>query len=64
MSEMMFPFFNNMKDKRPKLTDTKEYALIKSIYFEKDYINKEKIDPIERLDRMESKQRNQNKNSR
>jgi len=64
MSEMMFPFFNNMKDKRPKLTDPKEYALIKSIYFEKDYINKKKIDPIERLDRMESKQRNNNKSSR
>ena len=53
-----------MEDKRPKLTDPKEYALIKSIYFEKDNFNKEKLDPIEELERMESKQRNQNNNSR
>lgn len=53
-----------MEDKRPKLTDPKEYALIRSIHFPKDNFNKEKIDPIEKLERMESKERNINKNSR
>lgn len=46
-----------MENKRPKLTDKEEFALIKSMYFEKDN-RKEEIDPIERLERMNSKQRN------
>jgi len=48
---------------RPKLTDPKEFAIIKSIYF-KDRQTSEKIDPIEELDRIESRQRNLNKSSR
>lgn len=51
------------KAKRPTLNDPEEYALIKSIYFQ-DKPSWEDTDPIERLERMESKQRNQNKSSR
>jgi len=53
-----------MDNKRPKLTDPKEWETIKSIYFEKDYRNKEKTDPLEKLERMEAKQRIINNNSR
>jgi len=53
-----------MKDNRRKLTDPEEYQIIKSIYFEKDVFDKEKTDPIERLERMNSKERNNNINSR
>ncbi len=48
---------------RPKLTDPAEFAIIKSIYF-KDRMFGEDLDPIERLERMESKQRFNNKSSR
>lgn len=54
-----------MENKRPTLNDPNEFALIKSIYFENNLTNKEFCeDPIERLERMESKQRNLNRNSR
>ncbi len=53
-----------MEDKRPRLDDPKEFKIIRDIYFEKDHINKEQTDPIERLERMEARQRNNNKNSR
>lgn len=53
-----------MENNRPKYTDPKEYAIIKSVYFDKDLRPKEDTDPIERLERMESKQRNINNNSR
>ena len=53
-----------MEDKRPTLYDPKEFAIIKDIYFEKDHINKEDVDPIEKLERMEARSRNNNKNSR
>lgn len=52
-----------METQRPKLTDPKEFALIKSIYFEKDLPFNEQLDPIEKWERMQSKQRN-NKSSR
>ena len=51
-------------NKRPRLDDPEEFALIKSMYFAKDNFNKEDIDPIEQLERMESKQRNLNKSPR
>jgi len=53
-----------METKRPTLYDPEEFALIKSIYLEKDNFNKEETDPIEILERMESKHRNLNNNSR
>jgi len=52
-----------MSNKRPTLNDPTEYALIKSIYF-KDNSSSKDLDPIEELDRMESRQRNHNKSSR
>lgn len=52
-----------METKRPRLDDPEEFALIKSIYFEKDF-NKEDVDQMERLERTQSKQRNLNTNSR
>ena len=53
-----------MKDNRPKLTDPKEYAIIKDVYFEKDINREEDTDPTERWERMISKQRNKINNSR
>jgi len=51
-------------DKRPTLNDPAEFALIKSIYFKNGRTFNEDIDPIERLERLESRQRNDNKSSR
>jgi hypothetical protein len=53
-----------MENKRPTLNDPTEFALIKSVYFKNDRLLNESIDPIEELERMESKLRNQNKSSR
>lgn len=53
-----------MENKRPKLSDPEEFAIIKSIYFDKDLQFKEKNDPLENLERQESRQRNLNKSSR
>ena len=52
-----------MENKRPTLNDPVEYALIKSMYFN-DGPTSEEVDPIEKLERMESKQRNNKKSSR
>lgn len=52
-----------MENTRPKLTDPKEMAIIKSIYF-KDKPAWEDLDPLERLDRQEAKRKNNNKSSR
>jgi len=49
---------------RPTLNDPEEFAIIKSIYFKDDRPLHEELDPIERLERMEAKQRHQNKSSR
>lgn len=51
-------------NKRPTLNDPEEYALIKSIHFKDDKPLHEELDPMERLERMESKQRNNNKSPR
>jgi len=48
---------------RPTLADPKEYAVIKSIYF-KDNRSSKDLDPVEELERLESRQRNKNKSSR
>jgi hypothetical protein len=53
-----------MAEKRKTLADPEEFAIVKSIYFPKDNRGEENIDPIEKLERMEAKQRNQNNNSR
>jgi len=49
---------------RPRLDDPNEFALIKSIYFKDNRPLDEDLDPIERLERMESRQRHNNKSSR
>lgn len=51
-----------METKRPTMNDPEEYKIIKSIYF-KDRTYEEDIDPIEKLDRMESKLRNKQRSS-
>jgi len=53
-----------MENKRPTLKDPKEFALIKKMYFNNDISLNEAIDNLEKLERMESKQRNNNKSSR
>jgi len=52
------------QNNRPRLFDPEEFALIKSIYFEKDLPAEDDTDPIERLERQESRQRNLNKSPR
>lgn len=49
---------------RPTLNDPAEYAIVKSIYFKEPLPLNEEIDSIEKLERMDSKQRNNNKSSR
>lgn len=52
-----------MENKRPTLKDPAEFAIIRSMYFKDGRLTKD-IDPIEELERMESRQRNQSKSSR
>ena len=54
--------FYNMEN-RPTMKDPAEFAIIRSMYFKDTHIS-DKLDPIEELDRMEAKQRNQSKSSR
>jgi hypothetical protein len=51
-------------ENRPKLSDPEEFALIKSVYFDKDLRQNENIDQLERLERENSRYRNINNNSR
>lgn len=53
-----------METKRPTMSDPQEYAIIRSIYFKDTKPEWEELDSLERLDRMESKQRFNNKSSR
>jgi len=50
--------------RRPRLDDPEEYRIIKSIHFKETRKEWENLDPIERLERMQSKERNNNKSSR
>jgi len=50
--------------KRPTLSDPEEYDLIKSIHFKEPNRYLEDLDPIEKLERMDSRQRNKNKKFR
>lgn len=49
---------------RPKYTDPKEWEIIRSMYFDTDSYQKEPEDTIEELERMESRQKNINNNTR
>ena len=53
-----------MENKRPRLDDPAEFAIIKSIYFKDNRPAWEELDPQERLDRQEAKSRQSNKSSR
>ena len=53
-----------MENNRPKLTDPNEFAIIKSIYFKDNRPINEDLDPNEKLDRIEAKQRFNQKSSR
>lgn len=50
--------------KRPTLNDPAEFAIIRSIYFKDSNPFKEDIDPIEKLERIESKHKNNSKSPR
>lgn len=49
---------------RPRLDDPSEYKIVKQMYFHNDIIINDEIDSIEKLERMESRSKNNNKNSR
>lgn len=51
-------------ENRPKLTDPAEFAIIRSMYFKEHGVSSKDLDPIEELERMESKHRNNQKSSR
>ena len=52
------------ENKRPKLSDPAEFAIVKSMYFKDNRPAWEDLDPIERLDRMESRLRFNKKSAR
>ncbi len=52
-------------NERPTLSDPAEWAIVRQMYFDGNgTVSVEQVDPIERLERMQSKQRNLNNNSR
>lgn len=53
-----------MENKRPTLSEPKEYAIIKQIYFKDNRPMNEELDLLEKNDRMESRFRNKQKSSR
>ena len=54
----------NEPTNRPRLDDPEEFKIIKSIYFKETKPEWENLDSIERLDRMEAKERHNQKSSR
>lgn len=62
---MTFNFYDIiiLMEPRKTLADPEEFAIVKNIYFPKDNFNTDDIDPFERLERQQSKQRNFNKRS-
>jgi len=53
------------ENSRPKLSDPEEWALIRGMYFDNNSpLSKENQDPLEELDRLESRIRNNNISSR
>ena len=53
-----------MENKRPTLNDPEEFALIREMYFDTSKGFQEDVEPTERLERMNSKQRNLTNNAR
>lgn len=53
-----------MENKRPRLDDPNEYKIIKEMYFKDDRPLGEDLDSIEKLSRMEAKQRSNAKSNR
>ncbi len=53
-----------MDIKRPTISDPAEWAIVREMYFDTSFPINDDIDSIERLERMESKQRKLNNNSR
>ena len=54
-----------MEEKRPTLNDPQEWAIIRDMYFDSSSpLTKENKDPLEELDRLESRIRNNNISSR
>lgn len=53
-----------MENQRPTLNDPKEWEIVREMYFDTSSPLKDETDPIERLERMNSKYRNLNTNSR
>lgn len=49
---------------RPRLDDPKEWSIIREMYFDTSGAVNDDTDPIERLERMQSKQRNLNNSPR
>jgi len=52
-----------METKKRKITDPEEYAIIKSVYFDKDN-GRENIEQSERWERIDARNRNTNNNAR
>jgi len=52
------------ENRRPKLSDPAEFAIVKSMYFKDNRPVWEDLDPVERNDRIESRQRFNKKSSR
>lgn len=53
-----------MENKRPRLDDPQEFAIIKQMYFKNNRPINDDLDPLERLERQEAKQRNKQNESR
>ena len=51
-------------DKRPTLNDPAEWEIVRSMYFKDNRPIHHDVEPDERLERNESKQRNKKKSSR
>ena len=53
-----------MENKRPTISDPAEWAIVREMYFDTSRPLNDDTDPIEKWERMRSKQRNLNNNSR
>ena len=53
-----------MENKRPKLSDPEEFAIVRQMYFKDHNPINDDIDPKERLERMEARQHNKHNESR
>lgn len=53
-----------MENKRPRLDDPQEFAIIKQMYFKNNRPINDDLDPLERLERQEAKMRHKQNESR